>query len=353
MTDLLAPAFNAAWLMQQQFPPTKYVVPGIIPEGMTLLVAAPKIGKSWMVLGLGVELSNGGNAFGVIPVGNPRPVLYLALEDGKRRLQDRLIRLNTSEVSHRLQFMTELATGQVIATIRDFMQKHDGLDPVVILDTLGKVMPPAGNGSQYGHDYSVLSALKATSDAVPGSSLVIVHHTRKMDGGDFLDAVSGTQGIAGAADTVLVLKRERHDDRATLQVTSRDAAEGEYSLTLTDTGAWQLDGGSLAEASAAAQTAKATAGLGDKSTEVINKIGEFPEGISPKDLKSLLPHIPAGTIDAYIKRAYDSERIERTARGKYTPIRTARTTSFPTPNSYGSFASYSPTPHESPEQETH
>ena len=58
-----------------------------------------------------------------------------------------------------------------------------------------------------------------------------------MDGGDFLDAVSGTQGIVGAADTVLVLKRERHDDRATLQVTSRDAAEGGYSFTLTDTGA--------------------------------------------------------------------------------------------------------------------
>ena len=56
MTALLEPAFDAAWLMRQHFPPTKYVVPGIIPEGLTLLVAAPKIGKSWMVLGLGVEL---------------------------------------------------------------------------------------------------------------------------------------------------------------------------------------------------------------------------------------------------------------------------------------------------------
>jgi RecA-family ATPase len=72
--------FNAAWLMQQVYPPTKYVVPGIVPEGMTLLVAAPKIGKSWMVLGLGLDLSSGGVAFGCLPVGKPRPVLYLALE---------------------------------------------------------------------------------------------------------------------------------------------------------------------------------------------------------------------------------------------------------------------------------
>ena len=313
--------------MGQVFPPTAYVVPGIIPEGMTLLVAAPKIGKSWMVLGLGVELSNGGNAFGSIPVGNPRPVLYLALEDGKRRLQDRLVRLNPSEVSHRLEFMTDIPNGQVTATISEFMTRHAGLDPVCILDTLGKVMPPAGNGSQYGHDYSVLSALKATADAVPGSSLVIVHHTRKMDGGDFLDAVSGTQGIAGAADTVLVLKRERHDDRATLQVTSRDAAEGEYSLTLTDTGAWQLDGESLAEASAAAQAAKATAGLGDRMVDVIAAVGRFPEGITPKDLKVLLPDI--ANVDEYLRRAHDGSRIQKLSRGLYAPVRSVRSVSFP------------------------
>jgi RecA-family ATPase len=327
MTATESPVFDAAWLMQQVFPPTKYVVPGIIPEGMTLLVAAPKIGKSWMVLGLGVELSNGGSAFGSIPVGKPRPVLYLALEDGKRRLQDRLIRLNPSEVSHRLQFQTDVAQGQVIATIRDFMVRHDGLDPVVILDTLGKVMPPAGNGSQYGHDYSVLSALKATSDAVPGSSLVIVHHTRKMDGGDFLDAVSGTQGIAGAADTVLVLKRERHDDRATLQVTSRDAAEGEYSLSLNASMAWELEGGDLAAASQAAQTARLTSTLSDRSGDVIKRLDDFPEGITPKDL-ALLVGVEAKTVQVYLSRAHDADRICKLSRGLYGPLKSVGTVGF-------------------------
>jgi AAA domain len=330
MTALLEPAFDAAWLMRQQFPPTKYVVPGIIPEGLTLLVAAPKIGKSWMVLGLGVELSTGGKAFGAIPVGEPRPVLYLALEDGKRRLQERLGKLNPAEVSERLQFMTDLAPGQVIATIREFMTEHAGLDPVVILDTLGKVMPPAGNGNQYGHDYSVLSALKATSDAVPGSSLVIVHHTRKMDAGDFLDAVSGTQGIAGAADTVLVLRRERQEPRATLQVTSRDAAEGEYSLILTESCAWELDGGSLTEASAAAQTAKATAGLGDRMTDVIEAVGRFPEGVTPRELKAELPDV--SNINEYLRRAHEAGRIQKLTRGLYAPVICVTSVTLPIPD---------------------
>jgi hypothetical protein len=334
-----ASRFDAAWLMQQKFPAVQYVVPGIIPEGMTLLVAAPKIGKSWMVLGLGVELARGGLAFGVVPTGKPRPVLYLALEDGPRRLQDRLLRLNPDSISANLEFITQVPQGEVLSTIREFMNQYVGHDPVVILDTLGKVMPPAGNGSQYGHDYKVLSDLKATSDAVPGSSLVIVHHTRKMDAGDFLDAVSGTQGIAGAADTVLLLKRERQEKRATLHVTSRDAAEGEYALTLTDNGRWELDGDSLAQASESAKLAKATAGLGDKSTDVINKIADFPAGISPAELKVLLPDINPSTIDVYLKRAFESGRIAKSSRGKYTPVRTVSSESS-VELSYGSDASY-------------
>lgn len=324
----MSAAFGAAWLMDQEFPETKYVVPGIVPEGMSLLVAAPKIGKSWMALGLGLDLSTGGMAFGALPVGDPRPVLYLALEDGKRRLQSRIKRLDPPSISDSLEFMVEVPQGQVVPTIADFILRHDGLDPVVFLDTLGKVMPPATNGSSaYAHDYGMLSALKSTTDRVPGSSLLIVHHTRKHDGGDFLDAVSGTQGIAGAADTVLVLRRERHDNRATLQVTSRDAAEGEYSLTLSDSGAWELDGKDLAEASRAAESVRATAGLGEKSSEVIETVGRYPEGIKVSDLRVLLPNVK--NLDEYLSRAVESERIQKLGRGLYAPVRSVSSVSLP------------------------
>lgn len=314
--------FGADWLMRQEFPPLQYVVPGIVPEGMTLLVAAPKIGKSWMVLGLGMALSEGGDAFGCLPVGAPRPVLYLALEDGPRRLQDRLRRMEVGALSDRLQFATAVEHGQVLATISEFMGEFAGRNPVVILDTLGKVMPPAGNGSQYGHDYRVLSQLKATADAVPGSSLLIVHHTRKSDAGDFLDAVSGTQGIAGAADTVLVLRRERHEKRATLQVTSRDAAEGEYALSMTENGVWTLDGGDLDASAAAAQVVRASKGVGDHMLSLLTTIERFPEGIKPRDLKTLLPEI--GNVDEYLRRAVESERIVKLERGLYAPVSAVR-----------------------------
>ena len=80
---LLSTLRDGAWLDAQVFPPLAYAVPGLVPEGSVLLVGAPKIGKSWLVLAVGLAASEGGKALGLdIP---KRPVLYAALEDGDRR----------------------------------------------------------------------------------------------------------------------------------------------------------------------------------------------------------------------------------------------------------------------------
>ena len=87
---LLATLRTGAWLDAQVFPPLSYAVPGLIPEGSVLLVGAPKIGKSWLVLTVALA-AGGGMALSIaVP---KRPVLYLALEDGNRRLQDRCRKL--------------------------------------------------------------------------------------------------------------------------------------------------------------------------------------------------------------------------------------------------------------------
>jgi hypothetical protein len=328
---------NGFDLMAKEFAPIEYVVPGIIPEGLTVLAAAPKIGKSWLVLGLAADLSSGSPAFGGIPVDGTRPVLYYALEDGERRLKERLASIDFTP-NRRVEFDTAIAEGGVLAGITQYVQEWAGHAPVVILDTLGKVMPPAGAQQQYGHDYRIMSQLKGTVDAVPGASLVIVHHTRKSGGEDFLDAVSGTQGIAGAADTVLVLKRERQEKRATLQVTSRDAAEGEYSLLIDDRGRWALDGQSLEEAADAARTARAVTGVGDRMADVIATVARFPEGIKPKDVKQLLPGVTG--IDEYLRRAAEAGRIEKPSRGLYAPVSSVRSVSFPEPHSLGSHTTH-------------
>ena len=87
--ELLDGIRNGAWLDAQKFEPLRYAVPGLVPEGLSILVGPPKIGKSWWTLDACLAVSAGGYALGCIPVGAARPVLYLALEDSDRRMQDR------------------------------------------------------------------------------------------------------------------------------------------------------------------------------------------------------------------------------------------------------------------------
>ncbi len=86
---VLEGTFTAADLMNEELPPVRRAVPGILPEGLSLLAGKPKLGKSWLALGLAVTKASGGVALGKIPVDRGE-VLYLALEDNRRRLQNRL-----------------------------------------------------------------------------------------------------------------------------------------------------------------------------------------------------------------------------------------------------------------------
>ncbi|MFI7584851.1 AAA family ATPase [Kocuria sp. M1N1S27] len=339
--DPLDGAFSAQWLTGETFPALQYVVPGLIPEGLSLLSAAPKIGKSWMVLGLGIAAATGGLAFGRLPV-TQRPVLYLALEDGQRRLQGRLETLGADPGPAGLLLMTTLIC-PVDETITAYLDRHAGENPLVVLDTLGKVRSVYNGSNAYQHDYAQMSGLKKLVDGHPGSSLVIVHHTKKGETTDFLDSVSGTQGLAGAADSVLVLRRGRHEGAATLSVTSRDAPEREPSLTLTK-GTWTLNGNSLEEAEQAAHMDQVVAGLGDARAELIATVSQYAEGLKPADLVTLLGW-PRSKVDTYLKRACDAGQIEKLERGRYGPVRSARSVRSADntlPESLTSDASYTP-----------
>jgi hypothetical protein len=81
--------FTAADLMAQELPEPSWIVPDILAEGVAILAGKPKLGKSWMALGLCVAVASGGYALGTKSV-EQGGALYLALEDNRRRLQNRL-----------------------------------------------------------------------------------------------------------------------------------------------------------------------------------------------------------------------------------------------------------------------
>jgi DnaB-like helicase N terminal domain/AAA domain len=316
---LLAALRDGAWLDAQEFPPLAYTVPGIIPEGLVLLVGPPKIGKSWFVLIISLGVASGGRVLGLeVP---KRPVLYLALEDGDRRIQDRCRKLLRGDpIPPEFEYLTTVEPGRILDAIATWLTRHAGRSPLVVLDTLGKVMPPALLGeSSYQRDYRIGTALKRIADQRPGMTLLVNHHDRKAGAEDFIDSVSGTHGLAGAADTVVVLTRPRQEEGGLLKVTGRDVAEGEYAVRFLAGSAWTLDGHDLAAAARRARDAQVTAGLGDQSTEVVELVGKHPEGIAPTQVAAALGMTPK-TAQVYLSRALAAGRVSRPKRGLYTPV---------------------------------
>lgn len=317
--ELLAGLRNGAWLDQQVFPPLRYAVPGVVPEGMTLMVGPPKVGKSWMLLDVALAVSQGGYALGAIRV-EQRPVLYLALEDGDRRLQDRCRILQPDQtIPAALNYMTTIAPGQVLATVGAWLELYPSQQPLVIIDTLGKVMPPAmPQETTYQRDYRVGGKFKTLADSHSGCSLVVNHHVRKAGSDDFVDSVSGTNGLAGAADTIVVLARARHETAGILKVTGRDVDENEYAVGFSSA-QWTLEGADLDAAAQNAATVRATAGVGDTMASVIDIVTRANNPVGPKYVAKALDITP-DKASVYLSRAVDAGRLDRIGRGQYTPV---------------------------------
>ncbi|MCG7582778.1 AAA family ATPase [Mycolicibacterium sp. OfavD-34-C] len=322
MTDtvddsLLGGIITAAELHHEQFPDLVQFVHGLVIEGFGIVAGPPKLGKSWWTLNLALAVAAGGAAFGKIHV-QQRDVLLLALEDSQRRLQSRIRAVWGTDIPpHRLHILTKVMPKLLVPTITAWLEGHPG--GLVILDTLGRARQQRRPGADaYLDDYKAGVALKDIVDAFPGSALLGVHHTRKASSDDFVDDLSGTLGLAGSADYLLVLRRQRNSNDATLQVTGRDAPEGEYAFTTAE-GAWTLSGTGLAEAAAEAQSRRETKNLGDRALEVLAFVNSHPCGVSAPDVAG---HLDMSGNDAgtYLRRLHDKGRIDRPSRGTYTPL---------------------------------
>jgi hypothetical protein len=235
------------------FPPLKFMVPKLIPEGLTILAGRPKIGKSWLVLSLGIVLANGVAALG-LDYGLTTPpkgsVLYLGLEDGWRRLKRRMTKLigarpeNWPKELHLKTNWRRLDQGG-LDDIRDWFQtvKARGGNPIlVVVDTLAKVRPPStSKTSPYQNDHDALAGLQKLAEELR-IAVIVNHHDRKMEADDVFDTVSGTLGLTGAVDTILVLTKKAQG--TILHIRGRDI-EDETSLAMRfekDTCRWSVEG---------------------------------------------------------------------------------------------------------------
>lgn len=141
----------------------KMLIDGVLSDGLAILAGDSKIGKSWMVLWLCLQISRGEAVWG-LPT-RKTDVVYLALEDREWRVQQRMQELTDSPPENLRfgfscgQLGAELE-GQIEETLREF--PSTGL---IFIDTLQMVRDNASaKVNAYAQDYKDLSGLKKLAD---------------------------------------------------------------------------------------------------------------------------------------------------------------------------------------------
>lgn len=220
---------TAEQLSMRTFPPTDFLVEGLIPKGLVLLAGEPKVGKSWLALDIAASIARGVGCFGErpCPAGD---VLYLALEDTDARLHGRLSRmLGSTGWPTRLSLTTEwprLDQGGSEAMID--WAKGVERPRAIIIDVFERVRSAVSRSSYQGA-YEELSRLRSIANTAQ-IGIILVHHLAKGSGsGDPHQRILGTVGVLGAVDTSLVLVRGQATTR--LLARGRDIEEVDEFMT--------------------------------------------------------------------------------------------------------------------------
>ncbi len=234
--------WSVAELYDTQFPAPRWAIPGLIPEGVILLGGRPKVGKSWLALQIAHSVGSGGMFFGKnVEKGN---VLYIALEDGPRRLQERIKK-------------HKIPRDALIAFERDWppLQK-DGMTllfneivqheyRLVVIDTLTR----AFRGLDQNDQPQINAVMSSVQHMATDHRLAIIFndHTSKPKGdvsmGDPIDDIMNSTVKTAVADLVLALYKEQGKAGAALKGRGRDLEDVDLELKWDPiTCCWQCEG---------------------------------------------------------------------------------------------------------------
>ncbi len=221
-----------AELLAKELPPPRWIINGLLPEGLTILAGAPKAGKSWFAQNIALAKAQGSKALGHYPC-DPGTVLHAALEDNPRRFQHRLKPMCKGKAPDNAFYYDRwprLNDGGLDLLHRKLIDSPD--IRLVIFDTLAKVRPTRiKTSNSYQADYEDLSPLQQLAGQYE-IAIVMIHHTTKAKAENVMDEISGTRGISGCADSWFVLQRESMENLdAVLYFEGRDLEKGSISLT--------------------------------------------------------------------------------------------------------------------------
>lgn len=223
---------SSVTIMNTPMKKQRFIVDDMIYPGLHILSGDPKIGKSWLMMDMCLSIAKGEKFLGRRT--EKGHVVYMALEDTFVSLQSRMYEL-TDEPSDNLQYL--LLSNSIGNGLEEDLQECKKLFPdlkLIVIDTLQKVRETVD--MKYGTDYKELSLLKSIADQLE-IAIILVHHNRKTHDVNPNNMISGTNGIAGCADGLLVFTR--NGNQAKLNISGRGAPSMELNLS-REKAKWKL-----------------------------------------------------------------------------------------------------------------
>ena len=231
-------------LAEKEFESIDPLIDHFLPgKGLYLLCGSAKVGKSWLALQIALCVSTGMKLWNYDT--KKRNVLYLCLEDGEKRLQDRLFSIaqvwppeliytnNADPIGNGLEKQLEQA-----------LKDHPEIG-LFIIDTLAAVRCEQSRSGvntkdPYLGDYGTISPLQKFCEE-HNVVILLVHHTRKMRSFDPFDDILGTNGLFGASDGAFIIRKDSADSEVKLHLRSRDMEERVLTIRFNNTlSHWEL-----------------------------------------------------------------------------------------------------------------
>jgi RecA-family ATPase len=232
LTTLAAPEIMPLdALLSMQRPNPEWIIPELLPVGITLLTGRQGVGKSWLAFKLALAIANNTPMLGYMPVSQGR-VLYLGLEENRARTLDRAAKLLQGQAAPNVLELADswhpLAAGG-LADIEDWLDAHESAR-LVVIDSLISVHTKQRSHHRFANrekESAIMIPLKVIAE-MHHIAILIIHHLRRTESIDFADEASFSSTIPGyidVTDCTMLLKHEQETQKTTLYITGYHIAE--------------------------------------------------------------------------------------------------------------------------------
>jgi putative DNA primase/helicase len=229
-------------LLNQEFPPLIFLVDRLLAKGhLAVFGGRPKSGKSWLGLQMAQAIDSGQPFLGLDT--RRGRVLYIALEDGERRVYQRCKEMKWQPARAAVSFQIPVfdgdgVPGPGVSQLWELVGKYD----LIIIDTLIATLSgraDENNNTQMGVIMNELARFAHETD----TAVLLVHHTGKGSSENIFDLLRGASAIRGGYDVGMILERRQDEREAILHLESRDVDVPNMTIRQADNGVgWECLG---------------------------------------------------------------------------------------------------------------